>query len=91
MHQFILNLSQALFGSNVQAFKWLKIDVLAVIIDNQWSIKSVLLQRLSINMAKSAQREFELSENTFGNFSKMLPLHITHILKHSSTFIPETS
>ena len=55
-------------------------------------------------MAKSVQGEFELPEDTFGNFSKnqicvmysgnifkMLPLYITHIWEHSSTFIPKTS
>ena len=47
--------------------------------------------RLSVKMAKSVQGEFELPEDTFGNFSKMLPLYITHIWQHLSTFIPETS
>ena len=40
-------------------------------------------------MAKSVQGELELQEDTFGNFSKMLPLYITHIWENSSTFIPE--
>ena len=42
-------------------------------------------------MAKSMQGEIELPEDTFGNFSKMLPLYITHTWEDSSTFIPETS
>ena len=31
------------------------------------------MKRLSVRMAKSVQGEFELPEDTFGNFSKILP------------------
>ena len=48
-------------------------------------------EEFELNMASSEQEEFELPADTFGNFSKMWPLYITHIWEHLSIFIPETS